>query len=37
MAAFVVACGLQPSEYKALTVLEREELAKAVKRANQRH
>lgn len=34
MAAFVVATGISPSEYRALTVLEREELAAAIKRAN---
>lgn len=32
MAEFVVATGIAPSEYKALTLLERDELAKAVER-----
>lgn len=36
MASIVVATGMQPSEYKALTLIERDELVKAIKRANRK-
>ncbi len=34
MANVVVATGMQPSEYKALTLRERDEIVKAIERAN---
>lgn len=35
MANFMVAVNISPSEYKALTMVERDELAKAIQRSNQ--
>lgn len=34
MANFIVATGMSPTEYKGLTLLERDEIAKALQRAN---
>ena len=36
MAAFVVGLGMAPSEYKQLTVIEREALIRAQKQANRK-